>query len=157
VTHWCLSGTGSDSTGTGTVDNPFRSITFALLATPAVPEVRVLPGIYESADGEVFPLNVPANVSIIGTMGPNQDEFDSAVIDAGASATALVLGQSATGQEGLIKDFVITNFKSVFTATKWRGICANAVVSGYGAPRTWPTKPTSAARQPWPSQPALAR
>jgi len=38
-----VSGTGSDSTGTGTgtVDNPFRSITFALLATPAVPEVRV--------------------------------------------------------------------------------------------------------------------
>ncbi|HUW33684.1 MAG TPA: dockerin type I repeat-containing protein [Planctomycetota bacterium] len=61
-------------------------------------------------------------------MGPNQDEFDSAVIDAGASATALVLGQSATDQQGLIKDFIITNFKSVFTATKWRGSIDGCVI-----------------------------
>ncbi|HUU82809.1 MAG TPA: DUF1565 domain-containing protein, partial [Phycisphaerae bacterium] len=85
-----VSGAGSDETGLGTQASPFRTLTKALATTPAILEVRVLPGLYDSLAGEVFPLNVPAGVSVIGTMGEVGDEFDSSVVDAGLSAARLL-------------------------------------------------------------------
>ncbi|HUW32710.1 MAG TPA: DUF1565 domain-containing protein, partial [Planctomycetota bacterium] len=121
-----VSGTGSDTTGDGTELNPFRTI--ALACTPStVSEIRVLPGIYSEDDGEVFPINVPAGVSIAGTMGPEQDETDTTVIDAGEAAYAFVLEPTTAPTTGALSSVKVVNFKTAADVTQWRGTIDNCV------------------------------
>jgi Protein of unknown function (DUF1565) len=57
---------GSDETGTGCIAKPFKSITRALtVATPGA-TVLVAPGIYDAGNGELFPLNLPDSVALVG-------------------------------------------------------------------------------------------
>ncbi|MDZ7289988.1 MAG: DUF1565 domain-containing protein [candidate division KSB1 bacterium] len=84
---------GSNSTGTGTKTQPWRSITFALskLQSDSLkPKViKVANGVYSAAAaGETFPINLKSWISVIGS-----DSLET-IIDANRNARAIV-GQNA--------------------------------------------------------------
>ncbi|MFA5113008.1 MAG: DUF1565 domain-containing protein [Candidatus Margulisiibacteriota bacterium] len=58
--------TGSDTTGTGSVGSPFRTVTKALSQITAGYAVHVAAGTYNSAGGEAIPLTVPASTRLLG-------------------------------------------------------------------------------------------
>ncbi|MEQ8766153.1 MAG: DUF1565 domain-containing protein [Planctomycetota bacterium] len=63
--------TGNDSTGTGTSESPWKTITHALTQARQVGDrVFVRPGTYDSLQGEVFPLVPASGVDLISTNGP---------------------------------------------------------------------------------------
>ena len=110
-----VSGGGSDVTGDGSEANPLRTITYALTVLKPEGEIDVLPGLYDAA-GEVFPITLPATCSIVGTVGPMQDEIDSAMIDAGGATYAFTLAECTSGQTSLLKDVVLTTSSPPSTA-----------------------------------------
>ncbi len=56
---------GSDLSS-GSVGSPWKSITYALSQIVACDTLNVQPGLYDTANGELFPIIVPDNVSLIG-------------------------------------------------------------------------------------------
>ena len=84
-----VSVSGDDSTGTGTAENPWKTITFALAQlTPDSlnnDTLNVLPGRYSpSATGESFPLNLPSFLTLKGA------GRDSTILDAEAVLDSLL-------------------------------------------------------------------
>jgi parallel beta-helix repeat protein len=57
--------TGLDS-NTGAAGSPFKTITHALSLTGSGDTVQVQPGTYDVINGEIYPIAVPAGVSLIG-------------------------------------------------------------------------------------------
>ena len=57
---------GSDATGLGTPDNPFRSLTQAVSVAQAGDSIGLGDGNYDQANGETFPVDV-SGIDIIGT------------------------------------------------------------------------------------------
>ena len=57
---------GNDQTGTGSISSPVKSITRGLELAQDGMTVMVAPGVYDAANGEVFPLQLPANVALVG-------------------------------------------------------------------------------------------
>ncbi|MEW6365417.1 MAG: DUF1565 domain-containing protein [Acidobacteriota bacterium] len=60
---------GDDTTGTGTMANPYRSITKGLSAAASGYTVSAAEGLYDVANGEQFPLVLPSGVRLLGA-GP---------------------------------------------------------------------------------------
>lgn len=58
VTATTAAGTGDDATGRGTPDQPLRSIAAALALAPAGGDIVLLPGTYDEANGETFPIAI---------------------------------------------------------------------------------------------------
>ncbi len=71
---WWVSPSGNDVTGTGTRSAPYRTITEALTHGVDGDAIKVLPGVYDAAAGEVFPLVLPTGVDLIG-IGPASRRF----------------------------------------------------------------------------------
>ncbi len=67
---WVNADTGSDTTGTGEQDAPYATITKALSIAVSGDEVHVMPGDYGTAAGEIFPLDIPQGVALIGEGWP---------------------------------------------------------------------------------------
>jgi hypothetical protein len=82
---------GSNTTGTGTCAAPFKTVTQGLVGTTAGDVVRVAPGTYNAALGEVFPIMLPDGVSLIG---------DEANKGQGAVATRIIGGALMTTLPG---------------------------------------------------------
>ncbi|MFK7741561.1 MAG: DUF1565 domain-containing protein [Planctomycetota bacterium] len=61
---------GSNATGNGTAASPFQTMTFAVsLSVPSQSlTLRLQPGVYSAANGESFPLDLPANVTVEGVL-----------------------------------------------------------------------------------------
>jgi parallel beta-helix repeat protein len=59
--------TGSDSTGTGSRHNPFRTITYALTQAMTGQTVIVKSGLYDLEAGEIFPIEIPPGVVVRGS------------------------------------------------------------------------------------------
>lgn len=78
---------GNDATGTGTCAAPFRTITRAMTDRVPGDVVRVAPGTYNAALGEVFPIMLPAGVHLVG---------DEANKGQGTAATRVIGGASLT-------------------------------------------------------------
>jgi parallel beta-helix repeat protein len=57
--------TGKD-TGTGTSQSPFKTLTRAIAAASSGTTIQLTPGTYNAAGGEVFPLVIPAGVTLLG-------------------------------------------------------------------------------------------
>ena len=53
-----------DDTFPGTQAQPLRTVTRALAVSSAGTSIHMAPGIYQSSTGEIFPLQVPAGVSL---------------------------------------------------------------------------------------------
>jgi hypothetical protein len=58
--------TGDDDTGDGSSSAPLRSITAALEIAGSRTTVLVASGVYDADHGEVFPLDLPDSVSVVG-------------------------------------------------------------------------------------------
>jgi hypothetical protein len=58
--------TGNDVTATGCVTKPFKTITQALSEANSGQTVLAAPGIYDAANGEVFPLEIEDGISLVG-------------------------------------------------------------------------------------------
>jgi len=135
-----VSGAGSDTDGIGTEASPLRSITKALTFVPDVMEIQVGPGLYDAVNGETFRITVPEGVSITGTRGPVDDEFDSSIIDAGGAGEVFRLRDTAAGTTGLISGLVIRNFIGpAINLTCWRGTIDNCYITGGVAGGTPPS------------------
>ncbi len=64
---------GSDTTGNGSSDKPWRTITFALSqSTNEDDVVHVRPGTYDPHHGEAFPLRPSSGVDLVSTQGAEQ-------------------------------------------------------------------------------------
>ena len=61
-----VSESGSDSTGTGSKQNPYRTITHGLSQAVMMQTVVVGSGEFNVSSGEVFPLEIPAGVILLG-------------------------------------------------------------------------------------------
>jgi len=138
-----VSGGGLDDPGRGTVDAPYRTITYALENLGAETVIRVGAGLYSDAVWEEFPLSVPDGVSIIGTMGADRDSSDSAVVDAGARGTVFVLATTPEGTTATVQNLVVTNFQG--PASRYFpfqcGFCVtSSPYSAIGCP-VWATQP----------------
>lgn len=81
---------GNDSTGDGTPDNPYRTITKGLSVATAGSTVSASGGTYLAGLGETFPLAIQANVTLAGS-GVNR----TVVIGGGDITTPLGLSQAA--------------------------------------------------------------
>jgi hypothetical protein len=61
---------GNNTTGNGSSGNPFKTITKALSVSSAAGDsIKVAPGAYTVALGEVFPIDMPSDRKLIGTGG----------------------------------------------------------------------------------------
>jgi hypothetical protein len=58
--------TGNDDTGSGCITAPFKTITHALAEADSGFTVLAAPGVYDVANGEVFPLTLNSNISLAG-------------------------------------------------------------------------------------------
>jgi len=94
---------GNDATGNGTCLSPYKTITAGLDATSTFGNiVWVNSGTYDSVNGEVFPLVVPAGVSLVGDKANNGNGGSPTLISGkgqlGASIynAGLFPGQGAT-------------------------------------------------------------
>jgi len=67
---WVSATTGSDTTGDGSEATPYKTITKALSVAAAFDDVHVMPGTYDTALGETFPLDIPQHVSLLGEGPP---------------------------------------------------------------------------------------
>ncbi len=77
---WWVAPTGNDATGTGAKTAPFRTITEALTHAVSGDAVKVLPGIYDTAAGESFPLSISGNIDILG-VGPGRPKVRGNGVD----------------------------------------------------------------------------
>ncbi len=65
-TIYVAASTGNDATGTGSCAAPYKTITRGVAGTTSGAIVRVAPGTYDAANGEDFPILLPAGVQLIG-------------------------------------------------------------------------------------------
>jgi predicted RNA-binding protein with TRAM domain len=93
--------TGSD-TNPGSSALPFKTISHALSLSASGRTVQVRPGTYDAANGETFPLQVPAGVSLIG---------DEPNLGAGVTPTLITGGDPAinAGANSVIAGFTVTD------------------------------------------------
>lgn len=61
-----VSESGSDTTGIGSKQNPYRTLTKATIMAQTGQTIIVRPGIYDQPAGEVFPVEVPSGVTLTG-------------------------------------------------------------------------------------------
>lgn len=109
---------GDDDNNPGTNALPFQTITHALVFAVSGETVKVRPGRYDVALGEVFPLQVPVGVTLLGDepskgldvkiAGTNPDKFINPVLQTGAGAVIAGLSIQNIGTEigamGLVLD-----------------------------------------------------
>jgi len=62
--------TGNDRTGAGTSSSPFKTITHALSVSSSRDVVKVRDGLYDAANGEVFPIRLKRGVRLEGIPVP---------------------------------------------------------------------------------------
>jgi hypothetical protein len=55
----------------GSCAAPFKTLTYALSQAGAGDSIQVDPGTYDAANGETFPLDVPAGVTVVGDVASN--------------------------------------------------------------------------------------
>jgi hypothetical protein len=95
-----------DDANPGTIEAPFKTISKALSVVTSSESIRVRPGTYDEGNGEIFPLIMPAGVTMIG------EEETHGGADGGAVTeimNAVVQNTLETGADTVIAGFQITN------------------------------------------------
>lgn len=99
---------GSDSSGDGTPEFPFRTITHAIAHARKNDLILVAPGTYSTAIGESFPLRIPENVTVEGDPGTKGNGSTATFITGGGTYngvnTAIVIDSGA-----VFRGFLVTN------------------------------------------------
>ncbi len=104
--------TGNDS-ASGSQGTPLKTITKAIQQATAGSSIRLMPGTYSAATGEVFPLVVPSNVTIVGD--ENQKGKGIQITGSGRYLSASFGGQNITFKLeslSILKGVTITNNES---------------------------------------------
>jgi uncharacterized repeat protein (TIGR01451 family) len=79
---------GNNVTGNGSATSPWRTITKALTHVAPGDTIRVLPGTYDAAIGEMFPLALRSGLTLIGS------GYESTIISATGAASGIDLSSS---------------------------------------------------------------
>jgi parallel beta-helix repeat protein len=108
--------TGSDSAA-GSQSAPFKTITKALSQAQSDTTIQLAPGNYNAASGEVFPLNVPSKVKMLG----NEGNKGSGILIEGSGAynSRTQAGQNVTillASDAELRGVSVTNLASRGTA-----------------------------------------
>jgi hypothetical protein len=119
--------TGNDVTATGCATKPFKTITGALEAAGSGMTILVAPGIYDEANGEVFPLILGAGMALVGEnwettilRGHTDTEggkyYSSIWVDrAGASIRKMTVEQGPAGANGWNVAIYVTHLSADVT------------------------------------------
>jgi hypothetical protein len=102
---------GSD-TNRGAQASPFKTITHAMSLSKSGSTVQVAPGTYDVANGEIFPITVPAGVLLIGDETHKGGGSTPTSVVGGGQVPASPVGTSAAllpGTGSTIAGFTITN------------------------------------------------
>ena len=116
--------TGSDTTGNGTPDKPYKTLTKAIAvvksSTTTGLTIQLSVGTYDAANGEVFPIVIPTSVSIAGTgYGTRSFRTSGSFINGAGEDTAY---EKLLGRPNSRKDFA--------TIEVAQGVTSGASVSG---------------------------
>jgi parallel beta-helix repeat protein len=99
---------GNDNTATGSVNLPAKTITKGLTLAEAGMTVLVFPGLYDVHNGELFPLEIPRDVTLVGmdwetciVLGHHNDDYYETVLmdDPGASFRKFTLEMGEPEEE----------------------------------------------------------
>ena len=102
-----VSTNGSDSSGDGSSNSPFATVTFALGLLSAGDQIRLLPGVYGTNTGETFPLQ-PGGVSIVGHTLSGATLPDNQVFD-GRGASLNILKFASPSVTGFVANITFSN------------------------------------------------
>jgi hypothetical protein len=117
--------TGNDDTGIGGRNKPFKTITKGLDVAVAGQTVVAAPGVYDAANGESFPINIPASVTLEG------ENWETCIIRVAAEAQLARRGVTMYGTDIGFRKFTLEEEK--IGDTYWNNAiylsgCRNAVV-----------------------------
>ncbi|MEO0488245.1 MAG: S-layer homology domain-containing protein [Cyanobacteria bacterium J06659_2] len=102
-------GPTSDPRPTGDASQPFKTLTEALQQVQPSTVLQVLPGTYSAATGEVFPLRVPAGVTLQGAAS----QGGSTIISGGGNFNSESFGNQTTTllliENAQVQDLTVTN------------------------------------------------
>jgi hypothetical protein len=119
ITQWFVSTAGNDGNAGTSAAKPFKTITKALSLAQRGQTVFVKPGTYDGPNGEVFPLKVPAGVTLIG------DEPSR-----GASPLTRISGNVSPGAGSTVAGFTITTGSDGLSAAAAGAFIRNNTFSG---------------------------
>ncbi len=109
--HRVVDGTNGSDNNAGTCVAPYKTVTKALLEATAGQRVRVRPGLYQTGMGEVFPLEVPDTVQLLGDE-PTKGNGSAAVRLEGGGPVDNVPALRATvvlGTGSVLAGFLVVN------------------------------------------------
>lgn len=66
IANWYVNALTGSNANAGTFQAPFKSITHALSVVQASQTIYAAPGLYDAANGETFPLEIPQSVTLLG-------------------------------------------------------------------------------------------
>ena len=98
--HYYVNPNKGNDMGVGHKGDPLRTLTAALAMAGAMETIQALPGTYDASHGEMFPLVVPLNVSLLG------DEATQGL--GGAAATEIVGSDLAPGETSIAAAIVLS-------------------------------------------------
>jgi hypothetical protein len=104
--------TGSDVTGTGCALRPFRSIRRGLEVASPGKTVHVAPGLYDEANGEAFPLEIPDSVALVG------QDWETTIIRGHSSEASYCQTFRLAGTHIALRKFTLEQGDT--STTKWR-------------------------------------
>lgn len=149
-TVWTVDAVNGSDANPGTAGLPFKTITKALSAATAGSQVKVLPGTYDTVNGETFPIRVPPGVSLVGDeANRGAGSTPTRIVGCGGTAphpAALFLGASAsvagftiacsTGGNGDHSSIVLNAANPAVHENTINGTASNGIelVSGASAP-----------------------
>ncbi|MDH4246921.1 MAG: DUF1565 domain-containing protein [Deltaproteobacteria bacterium] len=133
--YYVNAATGSDANA-GTEAAPFKTITKAMSVAVTGKSVKALPGTYDAANGETFPIAIPAGVSLFGdetTKGTGVNGASTSVIGGGVvSGTDQSVFKMAGG--ALVAGLFLNNPTGHALTTDAGGVVIrNNTVSGNGS------------------------
>src|SRR6266513_4492865 len=121
--------TGSD-TNRGTLASPFKTVTYAMSLSKSGSTVQVAPGTYDVANGEIFPITVPAGVLLIGDETNRGGGSTPTSVVGGGQVLTSPVGTSAAllpGTGSTIAGFTITNNNGSFSVRRGLSLGYNTV------------------------------
>lgn len=131
---------GSDANGGGKND-PVKTVTFAMSLAGRGDTVKIAPGTYDTDLGEIFPINIPDNVTLIGNINDKGGGINPTVIEGVDSvdneyAATLVAGASSyiTGLK-IVQPVATMRYYCVFSDDDNVTLSHNILESEYGCIR----------------------
>jgi hypothetical protein len=92
---------GNDNSGTGTINHPFKTITHALSVADSAMTVLAAPGTYAEAGGEVFPLDLPNDVTLEG------ENWETCILSGNEGETSAASAVDIRSERSTIRKFTI--------------------------------------------------